>query len=84
MSPGSQATALAAGLVGDGSGALAIRAKRKWGQALENKRSRETTDFAPPMISRTYDGDAKPIVSLCEMNPVVFAGFSPRRGPKRK
>src|SRR5579863_8257322 len=40
--------------------------------------------FAPPMISRTYDGDAKRFVSLGEMNLVDFAGFPPSRGPKRK
>jgi len=34
------------------------------------------------MISRTYDQGAKPLVSLCEMNPFVCAGFPPRRGPK--
>src|SRR6185312_17017771 len=39
-------------------------------------------DFAPPMMSMTYDRGAKPFVSLCEMNPVDFAGFPPRRGPK--
>ena len=32
--------------------------------------------FAPPMISMTYGRLAKPIVSLCEMNPFAFAGFS--------
>ncbi|MGA7994764.1 MAG: hypothetical protein WCA28_07615, partial [Bradyrhizobium sp.] len=38
----------------------------------------------PLMISRTYDPVAKPFVSLGEMNPSAFAGFPPRRGPKRK
>jgi hypothetical protein len=46
--------------------ALAIRAKRKGGQVIENKQSREMTDFAPPMISKTYDPVAKPLVSLGE------------------
>ena len=36
------------------------------------------------MNSRTYDQGAKRFVSLGEMNPVDFAGFPPRRGPKRK
>jgi hypothetical protein len=35
--------------------ALAIHAKRKGGQAIENKQLREMVHFAPPMISRTYD-----------------------------
>src|SRR6185437_5433118 len=60
--------------------AFAIRAKRKRGQAIENKQSRETTDFAPPMISMAYDGDAKRFVSLGEMNPIDFAGFPFGRG----
>ena len=42
------------------------------------------TDFAPPMISRTYERVAKPFVSLGERNPFAFAVFPPRRGPKRK
>src|SRR6185437_1177585 len=39
--------------------------------------------FAPPTISRTCARLAKPFISLREMNPVVFAGFPPRRDPKR-
>ena len=35
------------------------------------------------MISMTYGPGAKPIVSLGEMNPIDFAGFPPRRSPKR-
>jgi hypothetical protein len=42
------------------------------------------SDFAPPMISMTYDQGAKPFDSLCEMNSFVFAGFRTRRGAKRK
>ena len=41
------------------------------------------TDFACQMISMTYDHVAKRFVSLCEMNPFVFAGFPPRHGAKR-
>jgi hypothetical protein len=35
--------------------ALAIRAKRKRGQAIENKQFCEMAHFVPPMISTTYD-----------------------------
>jgi hypothetical protein len=35
--------------------AVAIPAKRKGGQAIENKQVCEMVHFAPPMISRTYD-----------------------------
>ena len=42
------------------------------------------TDFALPMISRTYDPAAKCFVSLGEMNPFVFVGFPSRRDPKGK
>jgi hypothetical protein len=54
---------------------LAIRAKRKADQVIENKQSRAMTDFAPPMISRTYERVAKPLVSLGERNPFTFAVF---------
>jgi hypothetical protein len=33
------------------------------------------TDFAPPMISRTYERVAKPLASLGERNPFAFAVF---------
>jgi hypothetical protein len=56
----------------------------KRGQVIENKQFREMPNFAPPMISRTYDPGAKCFVSFGEMNPVGFAGFAPRRGSKRK
>ena len=51
---------------------------------LKTNNSAKMVHFAPPMISRTYDGGAKRFVSLSEMNLVDFAGFPPRRGPKRK
>ena len=53
------------------SSALAIRAKRKGGQVIENKQFREMTDFAPLMISMAYDPVAKSLVSLGEM-PLRF------------
>ncbi|HXE24268.1 MAG TPA: hypothetical protein VN637_05215 [Roseiarcus sp.] len=59
--------------------AFAIRAKRKGGQAIENKQFREMVHFAPPMISMACDRDAKRVVSLGEMNPIDFAGFPPGR-----
>ena len=40
--------------------------------------------FAPSMISRAYDGGAKRFVSLGEMTPVDFAGFSASSRPKRE
>jgi len=70
-------------LGGAGVGALAIRAKRKRDQVIENKQSGEMTDFAPPVIPRTYDPAAKRLVSFGEMNPFVFADVPPGRGPKR-
>jgi hypothetical protein len=42
--------------------AVAIRAKRKGGQAIENKQFCEMARFAPPMISTTYRRLAKPSV----------------------
>ena len=56
--------------------APAIRAKRKWGQAIENKQVCEMAYFAPPMISMAYGRLAKPFVSPGEGNPFAFAGFS--------
>jgi hypothetical protein len=46
--------------------ALAIHAKQKGGQAIENKQLSEMAYFAPLMISRTYGRLAKPFVSLGE------------------
>jgi len=74
---------MGAGGFGGRESALGIRAKRKRGQVIENKQSGETTNFAPPMISITYDPGAKGFISLREMNPFVFVGFPSRRGSKR-
>jgi hypothetical protein len=59
-------------------------AKRNGGQGIENKQFREMAHFVHPMISKTYDQGAKPIVSLCEMKPFAFAGFSGSPKPKTK
>jgi hypothetical protein len=56
--------------------AVAIHAKRKGGQAIENKQSCEMAPFVPPMISMAYGRLAKPFVSLGERKPFAFAGFS--------
>jgi hypothetical protein len=64
--------------------ALAIRAKRKGRQAIENKQFCEMAHFPSLMISTAYARLTKPLVSLGERNPFAFAGFPPRRGPKRK
>jgi hypothetical protein len=72
------------GLGGGGSQALAIRAKRKGDQVVENKQFREMSDFAPPIISRTYDPVAKPSVSFGEMNSSAFAWFFRPSRPERK
>jgi hypothetical protein len=58
-----------------GDGACDSRATKR-GQAIENKQFCEMTSFAPPMIPTNYDRIAKPFVSLSEMNPLAFAGFS--------
>jgi hypothetical protein len=57
---------------------------KRGGQIIENKRFREIAHFAPPMISMRYDRLAKPIVSLCEMNPLAFAGFFASSRPRTK
>jgi hypothetical protein len=64
--------------------ALAIHAKRKGGEAIENKQLREMVHFAPLMISTTYNRIAKPSVSRCERNPSFLLVFPLRRGPKRE
>ena len=58
-------------------------AKRNGVEGIENKRFRVMPHFAPLMISRAYACVAKPFVSLGEMKSFDFAGFPPRRGPKR-
>jgi hypothetical protein len=64
--------------------AVAIRAKRKRGQAIENKQLCEIPRFAPPMISMAYGRLAKPLVSLGERILSLLLVFPPRRGPRRK
>ena len=59
---------------------LRFHAKRKGGQAIENKQFCEMAYFASPMISMT----SKPFVSLGERKSFAFAVFPPRRGPRRK
>jgi hypothetical protein len=65
---------------------LASRAKRKEDQVIENKQSRAMTDFAPPMISRTYERVAKPLVSPAKgiLSLLLFSAASrPRtQGPR--
>jgi hypothetical protein len=55
---------------------LRLVRSEKGGQAIENKQFCEMGPFASPMIPTTYDQLAKPFVSLREMNPLAFAGFS--------
>jgi hypothetical protein len=52
---------------GRGKSTLAICAKRKGGRVIENKQSGEIADSVRPMISRSYNPVAKPLVSLGEM-----------------
>jgi hypothetical protein len=59
--------------------ALAIRAKPKWNQVIENKQFREMIDFAAPMMSMTYDPVAKPLVSFGE----TWLSLSPFSSPSR-
>jgi hypothetical protein len=56
--------------------ALAIRAKRKGGQAVENKQVCEMAYFAPPMISRTYDQRRETVRFARRKEAFAFAGFS--------
>jgi hypothetical protein len=56
--------------------ALAIRVKRKRGQAIENKQFCEMIHFAPPMISMGYDQRRETARFARRMNPFAFAGFS--------
>jgi hypothetical protein len=56
--------------------ALVIRAKRKGGQAIENKQLREMAYFAPIMILTAY-GPARETARFARRkNPFAFAGFS--------
>jgi hypothetical protein len=62
--------------------AVAIRAKRKRGQVIENKQLREMVHFAPPMISRTYDQRRKTARFARRKESFAFAGFSASSRPK--
>jgi hypothetical protein len=62
--------------------AIAIPAKRKGGQVIENKQLREMAYFAPPMISRTYDQRRETACFARRRNPFVFAGFSTSSRPQ--
>jgi hypothetical protein len=59
-----------------GRDGVAIRAKRKGGQAIENKQLREMVHFAPPTISMAYDTARETVHFARRMNPFAFAGFS--------
>jgi hypothetical protein len=62
--------------------ALAIQAKRKGGQVIENKQLREMAHFAPPMISRTYDQRRETVRFARRKEAFPFAGFSASSRPK--
>jgi hypothetical protein len=62
--------------------AVAIGTKRKGGQAIENKQSREITRFRAPMISRTYGQRRETARFARRKNPFAFAGFSASSRPK--
>jgi hypothetical protein len=55
---------------------LRFHAKRKRGQAIENKQFCEMVHFAPVMISRTYDPRRETARFARRKNPFAFAGFS--------
>jgi hypothetical protein len=61
---------------------LRFHAKRKGGQALENKQLREISPFAPPMISRTYDQRRETARFARRKESFVFAGSSAPSRPK--
>ena len=56
--------------------ALAIRAKRKGGQAIENKQLREMAHFAPLMTSTTYDPTRETVHFAPRKEPFRFCWFS--------
>jgi hypothetical protein len=62
--------------------ALAIHAKRKAGQAIENKQLCEMAHFAPPMISRTYDQRRETARFARRKEAFAFAGFSASSRPQ--
>jgi hypothetical protein len=61
--------------------AVAIRAKRKGGQAIENKQLREMAYFAPIMISTTYDQRRETVRFARRKESFAFAGFSSSSTP---
>jgi hypothetical protein len=62
--------------------ALAIRAKRKAGQAVENKQVCDMVHFAPPMISMTYGQRSETARFARRKESFAFAGFSASSRPK--
>ena len=56
--------------------ALAIHAKRRAGQAIENKQLREMAYFALLVISTTYDQRRETACFARRKNPFAFACFS--------
>jgi hypothetical protein len=62
--------------------AVAIPAKRKGGQAIENKQVCEMVHFAPPMISRIYDQRRETARFARRKKSFAFAGFSASSRPK--
>jgi hypothetical protein len=62
--------------------ALAIHAKRKGAQAIENKQLREMVHFAPPMISTAYDQRRETARFARRKESFAFAGFSASSRPK--
>jgi hypothetical protein len=62
--------------------AVAIPAKRKGGQVIENKQLREMVHFARPMISRTYDQRRETARFARRKESFAFAGFSASSRPK--
>jgi hypothetical protein len=61
--------------------AVAIHAKRKGGQAIENKQFCEMAYFALPMISRTYDQRRETVRFARRKEAFAFAGFSASSTP---
>jgi hypothetical protein len=62
--------------------ALAIHAKRKGAQAIENKQLCEIAYFAHPMISRTYHQRRETARFARRKEAFAFAGFSASSRPK--
>jgi hypothetical protein len=54
---------------------LRFHAKRKGGQAIENKQVCEIVHFAPPMISKAYDAARETVRFARRKKSSAFAGF---------